>query len=238
MAKLILSFDNKPLKEYELDQEIITIGRKPNNDIHIDNLAVSGTHAKVLTILNDSFIEDLNSTNGTLINGKPITKHSLKNGEKIIIGKHTLEYVNEAEEAGEGEFEKTMIIRPDTNDQPVSSETSKKLEKSIGKIAADLASAGAAGASEQTEASLELLSGANSGKRMKITKILTTLGKPGVQVAAITRRPLGFFLIVVDAGSYEKRPLVNDQEVGTQAHPLNDKDIIEVAGVRMGFYLE
>ena len=237
MAKLILSFNNKPVKEYELDQEIITIGRKPTNDIHIDNLAVSGTHAKILTILNDSFIEDLNSTNGTLINGQPITKHSLQNGEKVVIGKHTLEYVNEAEEAGEGEFEKTMIIRPDANDQPVSTETSKKLEKSIGKIAADLASAGAAG-SDQAEAYLELLSGANSGKRMKITKILTTLGKPGVQIAAITRRPLGFFLIVVDAGSYEKRPLVNDQEVGTQAQPLADKDVIEVAGVKMGFYLK
>ena len=238
MAKLILSFDGKPVKEYELDQEILTIGRKPGNDIQIDNLAVSGTHAKILTILNDSFIEDLNSTNGTLINGQRITKHALRNGEKIVIGKHTLEYVNDAEEAGEGEFEKTMIIRPDANDRPVSSETSKKLNQSIGKIAADLASAGAAGASNQEEAYLELLSGANSGKRMKITKILTTLGKPGVQVAAITRRPLGFFLIVVDAGSYEKRPLVNDREVSTQAQPLMDSDIIEVAGVKMGFYIE
>ena len=238
MARLILSFDGKPVKEYELDQEILTIGRKPTNDIHIDNLAVSGTHAKILTILNDSFIEDLNSTNGTLINGQRISKHALHNGEKIIIGKHTLEYVNEAEEAGEGEFEKTMIIRPDTNDTPVSSETSKKLEKSIGKIAAELASSGAAGASSQSEAYLELMSGANSGKRMKITKILTTLGRPGVQVAAVTRRPLGFFLIVVDAGSYEKRPMVNGKEVSTQAHPLKDSDIIEVAGVKMGFYLE
>jgi len=238
MAKLILSFDGKPVKEYELDQEILTIGRKPGNDIQIDNLAVSGTHAKILTILNDSFIEDLNSTNGTLINGQRITKHALRNGEKIVIGKHTLEYVNDAEEAGEGEFEKTMIIRPDANDRPVSSETSKKLNQSIGKIAADLASAGAAGANNQEEAYLELLSGANSGKRMKITKILTTLGKPGVQVAAITRRPLGFFLIVVDAGSYEKRPLVNDREVSTQAQPLMDSDIIEVAGVKMGFYIE
>ena len=238
MAKLILSCDGQTIKEYELDQEILTIGRKPSNDIHIDNLAVSGTHAKVLTILNDSFIEDLGSTNGTVIGGNRITKHSLKNGEKILIGKHELEYVNEAEEAGEGEFEKTMIIRPDANDKPVSSETSKKLEKSIGKIAADLASAGAAGAEETGDAFLELLSGANSGKRMKITKILTTLGRPGVQVAAVTRRPLGFFLIVVDAGSYEKRPMVNDHEVGTQAQPLMDSDIIEVAGVKMGFYIE
>lgn len=238
MAKLILSFDGKIIKEYELDQELITIGRKPGNDIQIDNLAVSGTHAKILTILNDSFIEDLNSTNGTLINGERITKHALHNGEKVIIGKHVLEYVNDAEEAGEGEFEKTMIIRPGANDQPVSSETSKKLEKSIGRIAADLASAGAAGASGQGDAYLELMSGTNSGKRMKITKILTTIGKPGIQIAAITRRPLGYFLIVVDVGSYDKRPLVNDKEVSSQAQPLKDSDIIEVAGVKMGFYIE
>lgn len=238
MAKLKLSFDGKPLKEYELNQEIVTIGRKPGNDIHIDNLAVSGTHAKILTILNDSFIEDLNSTNGTLINGQRISKHALRNGEKIIIGKHILEYENDAEEAGEGEFEKTMIIRPDGMDQPVSSETSKKLEKSIGKIAADLASDGAAGASSQSEAYLELMSGAKNGKRMKITKILTTLGKPGIQVAAVTRRPLGFFLIIVDTGTYKTRPMINGKEVSTRAHPLVDKDIIEVAGVKMGFYIE
>ena len=162
----------------------------------------------------------------------------MNNGDKIIIGKHELAYLNEAEEAGEGEFEKTMIIRPNANDQPVSSETSKKLEKSIGKIAAELASAGAAGSEGSGTASLELQSGNNSGKRMKITKILTTLGRPGVQVAAITRRPLGFFLIVVDTGSYEKRPMVNTQEVSTQAQPLMNGDIIEVAGVKMGFYIE
>ena len=235
MAKIILSFDGATVKEYELDQEIMTIGRKPDNDIHIDNLAVSGTHAKILTILNDSFLEDLNSTNGTFINGNKITKHALANGDKVTIGKHQLEYINEAAEAGEGEFEKTMIIRPDANEK-VSAEDKGKLEKSIGKIASELASAGAAGSEGPAEAHLKLLSGANSGKELQLTKILTTLGKPGVQVAAITRRPLGYFLIVVDAGKGGKRPLVNDKEVGTQAHPLADSDVIEVAGVKMGFY--
>lgn len=235
MAKIILSFDGATVKEFELDQEIITIGRKPDNDIHVDNLAVSGTHAKILTILNDSFIEDLNSTNGTIINGKKITKYALSNGDKVQIGKHTLEYINEAAEADEGEFEKTMIIRPDANEK-VSAEDKGKLEKSIGKIASELASAGAAGAAGPGDTHLELLSGTNSGKELKLTKILTTLGKPGVQVAAITRRPLGFFLIVVDAGKEGNRPMVNDEEVGTQAHPLADKDVIEVAGVKMGFY--
>ena len=236
MAKLILIFEGTAVEEYEIDKEITTIGRKPDNDIQIDNLATSGTHAKILTILNDSFIEDLNSTNGTIINGKKISKHSLQNGETIVIGQHELKYVNESAEAGEGEFEKTMIIRPGTSDTPVDSATSKKLEQSIGKIAADIASQGAAG-SDEMAAHLTLLSGSNSGKEMKLTKILTTLGKPGVQVAAITRRPLGYFLIVVDAGA-GGRPIVNDKEVGTQATPLVDSDVIEVAGVKMGFYTD
>jgi len=234
MAKLILSFEGKTVKEYELDQEITTIGRKPDNDIQIDNMAVSGTHAKILTIMNDSFIEDLNSTNGTIINGQKISKHALCNGETVILGQHELKYVNENAEAGEGEFEKTMILRPSASDAPVSSEASKKLQQSIGKIAADIASEGAAG-SDEIAAHLTLLSGGNAGKEMKLTKILTTLGKPGVQVAAITRRPLGYFLIVVDAGT-SGRPLVNDKEVGTQATPLVDSDVIEVAGIKMGFY--
>lgn len=235
MAKIILSFEGAPINEYELDQEILTIGRKPGNDIHIDNLAVSGTHAKILTILNDSFIEDLDSTNGTLVNGEIITKYALVNGDKIKIGKHQLEYINEAAEAGEGAFEQTMIIRPDANEK-VSQENKGKLEKSIGKIASELASAGAAGSEGPGAAHLEMLSGTNSGKELKLTKILTTLGKPGVQVAAITRRPLGYFLIVIDTGNEKKRPMVNDEEVESQAHPLQNNDVIEVAGVKMGFY--
>ena len=238
MAKLVLSFNGDVVREYELDQETITIGRKADNDIHIDNLAVSGNHAKILTILNDSFIEDLSSTNGTYINGEKITKQALKNGDVIVIGKHELKYVNEAAADGEGEFEKTMIIRPDAAGMPEQGESDKKLEKSIGKIASDLASAGAAGSDGPGPAHLQLMTGANSGKELKLTKILTTLGKPGVQVAAITRRPKGYFLIVVDAGSSDTNPKVNDTEVGKQAHPLNDGDVIEVAGVKMGFYLD
>lgn len=237
MAKLVLSFNGETVREYELDQEIMTVGRKTDNDIHIDNLAVSGNHAKVLTILNDSFIEDLNSTNGTFVNGQKISKHALQNGEVIRIGKHELKYINEAADAGD-QFEKTMIIRPDADGMPVQAESDQKLEKSIGKIASDLASAGAAGTDGPGSARLKLLSGANSGKELKLTKILTTLGKPAVQVAAITRRPTGYFLIVVDAGSADKNPLVNDTEVGKQAQPLQSGDTLEVAGVKMGFYLD
>jgi pSer/pThr/pTyr-binding forkhead associated (FHA) protein len=237
MAKLVLSFNGTTVREYELDQEIMTIGRKTDNDIQIDNLAVSGNHAKILTILNDSFIEDLSSTNGTFINGQKINKHALQNGEVMLIGKHELTYINESANAGD-QFEKTMIIRPDADGMPEQAESDQNLEKSIGKIASDLASAGAAGTEGPGLAHLKLLSGTNSGKELKLTKILTTLGKPGVQVAAITRRPTGYFLIVVDAGTAGKNPLVNDTEIGKHAQPLSSGDTIEVAGVKMGFYLD
>lgn len=235
MTKLILSFNGEIVREYSLDQETMTIGRKPENDIHLDNLAVSGTHAKILTILNDSFVEDMSSTNGTFINGKKSLKHALKNGDVISIGKHELKYVNESSESGD--FEKTMIIRPDAAGMPETEDSDRKIEKSIGKIAADLASAGAAGHAGPGPATLQFVSGANTGKELKLTKILTTLGKPGVQVAAITRRPKGYYLIVVDAGANGRRPLVNDEEISVQAHPLNNGDTIEVAGVKMEFSL-
>jgi len=235
MAKLILSSNGSVIKEYQLDKEVLSIGRKPDNDIHIDDLAVSGNHAKILTILNDSFIEDLGSTNGTYINDNKISKHALQNGEHITIGKHELRYVNIYAEGSEGDFEKTMIIRPDTADMLETEEANRDIEKSIGKIAADLTSAGTT-TTGPGAAKLQLISGANAGKELQLTKILTTLGKPGVQVAAITRRPTGYFLLVVDGGKENKSPLVNDTEIGRQ-HPLADGDIIEVAGVKMSFNL-
>lgn len=235
MAKLVLSFNGNTVKEYELDKEILTIGRKPDNDIHIDNLAVSGNHAKILTILNDSFVEDLDSTNGTSIGGDKITRHALQNGETIVIGKHELKYINESAADDEGEFEKTMIIRPDAEGMPETEEAGKDIESSIGKIAADLATAGSTTTGPGT-AKLQLISGTNAGKELQLTKILTTLGRPGVQVAAITRRPAGYFLIVVDAGKDNKMPLVNDTAIEKQ-HQLENGDIIEVAGVKMSFTL-
>ena len=112
MAKLILSVDGQVLKEYNLSKERTLIGRKAHNDIQIDNLAVSGEHAAIITILNDSFIEDLGSTNGTMVNGKPIKKHFLQNNDVVEIGKHKLKYFNDAPaQASAADFEKTMIIR-------------------------------------------------------------------------------------------------------------------------------
>lgn len=235
MAKLVLSFNGKVINNYELDKEIVTIGRKTNNDIYLDNLAVSGRHAKILTILNDSFIEDLNSTNGTFVEGNKITKHALQNGENIVIGKHELQYFDTSEGADQLEFENTMIISPDAQLKQKTAAAGKESENSISKIANELASASAR-SSGPGAAKLQLISGVNAGKELQLTKILTTLGKPGVQVAAVTRRPAGYFIIIVNSGKDNKMPIVNGEEVGKQ-HPLTDGDIIEVAGVEMRFNL-
>lgn len=235
MAKLILSFKGETLREYDLDRETMLIGRKADNDIHIDNLAVSGKHAKVLTILNDSFIEDLGSTNGTFIDGEKIRKHALKNGEVITIGKHKLTYVNSVYGSGDGDFEKTVVIRPDAAGMPAQDQTGTNLEKSIGKIASDLAAAGPVGKDGPGPASLSLLNGTNKGKEILLRQALTTLGKPGVQVAAITRRPSAYYLTVVDAASSPSNPTVNGKEVNNEGQGLNNGDEIEVAGIKMRF---
>ena len=235
MAKLVLSYRGETLREYPLDRETVTIGRLNENDIHIDNLAVSSKHAKVRTILSDSFIEDLGSTNGTYINGKKIAKHALQDGEVIAIGKHELRYIGDKGATGPSEFEKTVVIRPDAAGMPEQDQTGTHLEKYIGKIASDLAAEDTGGASSPGSAGLKFLNGANVGKELPLTRILTTLGKPGVQVAAITRRPTGYFLIVVDAASSPSNPTINGIEVGKQAQALKNGDVIEVAGVKMGF---
>ncbi len=255
MAKLILSMDGLVLKEIPLTKERTTIGRKPHNDIQIDNLAVSGEHAVIVTILNDSFLEDLGSTNGTVVNGNPIKKHFLQNNDVIELGKYKLNFIAEAATAsGAGaeraDFEKTMVLRPSSMRQApaapaaasvpqataVATATSvadvKDTTKTIPPAAPAAAPARPAG---QPLGAIQLLSGANAGKELELTKPLTTLGKPGVQVAVLTRRPQGYFITHVEGAA---RPNVNGQQIGPAPHALKDHDVIELAGVKMEFFLK
>src|SRR6266851_5338257 len=253
MAKLILSMDNLVLKEIALTKERTTIGRKPHNDIQIDNLAVSGEHAVIVTILQDSFLEDLGSTNGTVVNGQPVKKHFLQNNDVIELGKYKLKYVNEAV-AGQGkaaDFEKTMVLRPGAMKPaapaaapipaPVAAAAAAAAAgaKNFGDTVAGQSSPAApvapAKPATAPQAALQLLSGANAGKELDLTKPLTTLGKPGVQVAVITRRPQGFFITHVEGASF---PVVNGKVLDAQAHSLNDHDVIELAGIKMEFFLK
>lgn len=236
MASLKLTFNGEFVKDIPLDKETLTIGRKDDNDIQIDNLSVSGHHARITTILNDSFVEDTNSTNGTYVNGSLIQKQPLRNNDVIRVGKHELRYINEDASTGDL-FEKTMVINPGAEGMP-ENEGGDALDQSMNKIASEIASADSNTQSKPGSAMIRLLSGANSGKELPLTKVLTTLGKPGVQVAAITRRPTGYFLIHVDGGDSGERPRVNDLEIGSQSQALYHEDVIEVAGVKMEFVLE
>jgi len=276
MPRLILSLDGQTLAEYNMTKERYTIGRLPDNDIRVDNAAVSGHHSLIINILNDSFLEDLNSTNGTYVNGKLIKKHALQHGDVITAGHHQLRYVDDqmediAEEQDD-EFQKTMVIEPNQD-----------MEKQIAKVteAAEAAAAQASPApatiaqgagsalieeaaeeiAEETEASgsfaptstqtvddsqaptalpkakLQVLSGTFAGRELELAKTLTTLGRPGVQVAAVSRRAEGFFIVHVESGERDDYPLVNGQPIGPQVRKLEDNDVIQLAGVKMGFFV-
>ena len=258
MAKLILSLDGQVIKEFTLTKERSTIGSKPHNDVQIDNLAVSGEHAIIMTILKDSFLEDLGSTNGTLVNGQPVKKHFLQNNDIIEIGKYKLKYVNEAPATmSQAEFEKTMVLRApvavskaetkaptDTQDHvPQAAKLSDTVinpQPAAPKPAPSQAPAPAAVAPAATampggQGTIQILSGPNSGKELPLLKPLTTLGKPGVQVAVIAKRPHGYYITHVEGTNF---PVVNGKALDAQAHQLNDHDIVELAGVKMEFFLK
>jgi pSer/pThr/pTyr-binding forkhead associated (FHA) protein len=243
MAKLVLSLNGVVQGEYELNKERLTIGRKPDNDIPIDNLAVSGKHALIISILDDSFLEDLGSTNGSYVNGKLVKKHALKDGDIISIGKHELKYINEHATADDDEFEKTMIIKPGTASAAVAA---ARAAEQAGAAPLDRAPA-QAGGSQTTPAMpasasgmplgrLTVLNGPIAGKELELTKALITLGKPGTQVAVISRRPQGYFLTHIESDGDGKRyPMVNGEAIGPRAYQLKDSDLIELAGIKMEF---
>lgn len=242
MAKLILSLDNANLGEFLLDKDRITIGRRPSNDIHIDNLAVSGEHAAVLKMGNDYFIEDLDSTNGTVINTKPAKKHFLQHGDLIELGKYQLKYVNEetihqTDNANTStDFEKTMIIRPATTKAYIpqsATATTSPAQLIVPPVPVSTS------APTQTPvtvdfAKIQVLNGSNAGRELVLNKALVTLGKTGVQVAVITKRSNGYFITHVEG---KVQPIVNGTAIGAQAFSLKNHDVIEIAGVKMEFYL-
>jgi predicted component of type VI protein secretion system len=326
MAKLILSLDGMVLREFPLSKERTTIGRKSHNDVVIDNLAVSGEHAMIMTILNDSFLEDLGSTNGTLVNGQPIKKHFLQNNDVIELGKYKIKYHSEVviAQPAQQDFEKTMVLRapplgaaaappaaanaaaaaatpapaagapapkslrdtvvdPAQADSLVSTDVGGQAQPAVQSqptaqpqpavvaaaavspapkpaaamapstvmaTAAALAGGSAAVAmpapavqapvaapaeAPATVGVIQILSGPSAGKELPLIKPLTTLGKPGVQVAVIARRPQGYFITHVEGSHF---PVVNGKGLDAQAQGLSDHDVIELAGVKMEFFLK
>lgn len=245
MARLVLHLDGQVLAEYNMSKERYTVGRLPDNDIRIDNSAVSGHHALVINILNDSFLEDLNSTNGTYVNGKIIKKHALQHGDVITVGHHALRFVDSEVEEPEDEFQKTMVISPRDAATLMagSAKVAAALQAPQATTGAPAGGQAANAAGSQSfpngvlpRAKLQVLSGQFAGRELELVKTLTTLGRPGVQVAAITRRSDGFYIVHVESGKEGDFPLVNGTGIGQQACKLRDNDVVQLAGVKMGFF--
>ena len=195
--KLIVSLDGELIRELDLTRDRITIGRRPYNDIVLDSPSISGEHAMIATVLNENILEDLNSTNGTYVNGQPIKKHFLQNGDTIELVKYRIQYIDATHAA--------------TRSSPQ-------------RIAAQPA---------PMSANLLVLNGSGAGTSLPLTQEVTTLGRPGTQVAAVTKRPGGFAVAHVEGPA----PQVNNEPVGATPQPLADGDIIDLSGTQIQFSL-
>ena len=226
MGKLVVSLDGVVIKEVQITKDKTTLGRRPYNDIVIDNLAVSGEHAVLQMVGADVFIEDLNSTNGTYINGKAVKKQLLAHNDTVEIGKYKIKYLVE-----DGvDYEKTMIMKPGgvmppgvhPADRPTFAHTMPASSNS-----------GFGGmANSPGSAAIKVLNGAAAGREVPLTKVVTTVGKPGVQVASITKRPGGYVLAHVEGTN---RPTVNGSQLAGDSAQLRNGDVIELAGTQMQF---
>ncbi len=208
MARLTLIHEGTVLREFPLTKERTTIGRKPNNDIQLDDPTVSGQHAVVL-MLQNAYIEDLNSTNGVILNGKKITRRQLQHGDIIRIGRHELKFMDEKVQ----DFESTVILSPD---KP--------------------AAAGEATGADGQRYQVKVLSGPKAGETIDLVKPYTTLGSPGLQVAVVARRGKDYYLMPMGgtAGAGNP-PAVNGEPLGASSRKLNPGDTIEVAGSKLQF---
>jgi len=217
MGKLVVSLDGVVIKEVQITKDKTTLGRRPYNDIVIDNLAVSGEHAVLQMVGSDVFIEDLNSTNGTYINGKAVKKQLLAHNDTVEVGKYKIKFMVE-----DGtDYEKTMIMKP--------GQMAPAVAHASGRTSGFGALAGATGVGPAT---IRVMNGAAAGREVVLTKVVTTVGKPGVQVASITKRPTGYVLAHVEGSS---RPTVNSTPLVGETVSLKNGDVIELAGTQMQF---
>jgi len=221
MPKMIVSIDEVVIKEVQLTKERTTLGRRPYNDIVIDNLAVSGEHAVIQMTGGEVVLEDLNSTNGTYVNGKSAKKQQLANGDNIEIGKYKIKFVGDGVAEN---FDKTMVVKA----RPAAAAPSASGGSSTFNPAAPTDSVGLSA----FHAAIKVLSGAASGREVPLTKVVTTIGKPGVAVAAITKRQHGFVVHHVEGGG---APTLNGAPIGQEPVPLKNGDVIELAGTQMQF---
>ncbi|MBU1359067.1 MAG: FHA domain-containing protein [Gammaproteobacteria bacterium] len=216
MPKMIVSIDGVVIKEVTLSKDRTTLGRRPYNDIVIDNLAISGEHAVLHLIGEDVYLEDLNSTNGTYVNGRPVKKQALEHNDVVEVGKYKIRYLLRSNPQ---ELAKApRAVQPPNPPGAVPLTSAPTVQSPLG--------------SAPGVALIRVLSGSGAGRELSLHKVVTTIGKPGVAVAAVTRRLNGYVVAPIDGGTE-----LNGEPLGKDAVVLQDGDVLELGGARMQFVL-
>ncbi len=215
MAKLVLCLEGVVLREFPLDRESFSIGRKSQSDIQIDDITVSSKHAVVkieknayMDHIKDVYVVDLESTNGTMVNGQRIKKHMLRHGDVIQIGRHEFKFLDE----DAPDFEKTVMMKPDAE---------KVKTRAL------------------PEAAVKVMNGPKAGHSVDITKSYTTMGNAGSTII-ISKRAQGYYIAHVQSkgakpAKGEGVPKLNGKKFGANSVPLTDHDVIEVSGMKLEF---
>lgn len=227
MAKLVVNNGEVLVAQLHLNAPRVLIGRGEQCQIRLTSASVSKEHAAVLSIGNDHILEDLKSTNGTKVNGAPITRHVLQNEEIIEVGEFRIRYINHRA-LKDMDFDRTMIFSGDPN---------------LGVAFSDDSGGGAANTDQVSTARAVRVSfplgglrgtrGPQTGKEIILEPVLRRIGQQGRETAAILRRPQGYVLMNVEG----KGAQLNSRDVGDDWPMLRDKDLIEVAGEAYTFFL-
>ena len=224
MAKLVLSSGGSVVFQCFVDKERLGVGRDPTNQIVINDLSVSREHAAIVAVGNDHIIEDLTSANGTIVNGKRMSRRILQHGDVVEFGAFHLRYLN-LKTATEVELDRTMLIEGIAEAQP------------------GLPAAGATLPVPRTRATrikfpngrVYMFTGPRAGTTIELDRVVARFGKPGHRSAVLVRRPHGYFLAHVEG---RRAPRVNGQPAGKEARRVKDGDVIEVADEKFQFAVD
>jgi pSer/pThr/pTyr-binding forkhead associated (FHA) protein len=234
-AKLIVTKNNQEVTQIHLERTVVTIGRKHVNDLHLDDLGVSGTHAKILTVGNDSFIEDLNSTNGTFVNDAQIQKTALRDQDTIKIGDFELRYLNTVTSVDD-EMEKTVILQAGSvvMQDPENKPTAPSNASSALSTAANTSSSSLSN-SQESQAKLTVVDGPSKGKYLTLSKIITRVKGPKGQNSLISKKGDGYFIL--NTLREDLAPSVNGKVISVGSTELHDGDIIAMGNNQLKFTL-
>jgi len=215
MPKLILTLDGAVIREYSIDKDSISIGRKHGNDIQLNDLTVSGRHSLITKVGNNIFLDDLGSTNGSLLNGARVAKSKLQHSDVIQVGNYQFTFFCNEEE----DYEPTMFIRAEIEDTKIIDTKQKSSPDNTG------AKLGA----------VRVLNGPLKNKVLELRKAFNTLGFNGAKMAIIARNTSNYTISAIKNEDSFNIAMVNGQDLSMEVRELKEHDIIELANTQIEF---